>query len=151
MRDLETQLLVNRKSRCWTRYYNGNAYSTAIRTDNIDLQIGANEDYIEGSYNDMNYYIDDNREPVEIPEKTSPYAEFDYTTKEWVLNSALAIGDVTQKRRTLLVASDWTDTLSAKTRLGDALYNHWQTYRQALRDISDQAGYPLNVVWPAPP
>jgi hypothetical protein len=122
-----------------------------IRTDNIDLQIGANEDYIEGSYNDMNYYIDDNREPVEIPEKTSPYAEFDYSAKAWVLNPALAIREVKTKRLQLLSSSDWTDTLSAKTRLGDELYNQWQTYRQALRDITDQAGYPLNVVWPAQP
>ena len=39
MRDLETQLLVNRKSRCWDRYYNVNAHSSAIRTDNIDVSI----------------------------------------------------------------------------------------------------------------
>jgi hypothetical protein len=36
MRDLETLLLINRKLRCWTRYYNRNAHSTAV---NIDKQI----------------------------------------------------------------------------------------------------------------
>jgi hypothetical protein len=36
MRDLETLLLINRKLRCWTRYYNKSAHSTAV---NIDKQI----------------------------------------------------------------------------------------------------------------
>jgi len=124
--------------------------SKVVQTNEIELQLQEDESYIEGSYDDVTYYIEDN-EPVEISTKPSPYAEFDYATKTWVLNSALAIADVTQKRRKLLVASDWTDTLSAKTRLGDALYNQWQTYRQALRDITDQPGYPLNVEWPTAP
>jgi hypothetical protein len=40
MRDLETLLLINRKLRCWTRYYNKIAHSTAINIDNqIDVSI----------------------------------------------------------------------------------------------------------------
>lgn len=27
----------------------------------------------------------------------------------------------------------------------------WQLYRQALRDITEQAGYPEDIVWPATP
>lgn len=124
--------------------------SKVVQTNEIELQLGEDESYIEGSFNDENYYISDS-EPVEISEKPSPYAEFDYATKEWQLNSTLAIIDINNKRRKLLVASDWTDTLSAKTRLGDNLYNQWQTYRQALRDITEQPGYPLNVEWPVAP
>lgn len=55
------------------------------------------------------------------------------------------------KRDELLAQSDWTDTLSAKTRLGDALYNAWQDYRQILRDVPQQAGFPNNIAWPEPP
>lgn len=125
--------------------------SRIVQTDEIELQLGENELYLEGSYNDDAYYIADG-EPVGMPAKPdSPYAEFDYTTKEWVLNSNLAIIDVLAKRRKLLINSDWTDTLSAKTRLGDELYNQWQTYRQSLRDITDQPGYPFEVVWPTVP
>lgn len=54
-------------------------------------------------------------------------------------------------RQKLLIDSDWTDTLSAKTRLGDALYQAWQDYRQALRDITLQPDYPLDVIWPIAP
>lgn len=59
--------------------------------------------------------------------------------------------NITTKRLKLLVDSDWTDTLSAKARLGESTYNEWQTYRQALRDITKQSGYPLDVTWPVPP
>jgi hypothetical protein len=55
------------------------------------------------------------------------------------------------KREMLLIASDWTDTLSAPGRLGEDIYQAWQTYRQALRDITEQPGFPLEVVWPEMP
>lgn len=124
--------------------------SRIVQTTEIELQLQADESYIEGSYNDITYYIENN-EPIEISEKPSPYAVFDYATKEWVLNTTLATNDILSKRRKLLLDSDWTDTLSAKTRLGDDLYNQWQVYRQALRDITTQPGYPLNVEWPVAP
>ena len=54
------------------------------------------------------------------------------------------------KRDDLLQQSDWTDTLSAKTRLGDELYNAWQNYRQALRDVTNQPD-PFTITWPALP
>lgn len=58
---------------------------------------------------------------------------------------------IRDQRNTLLNQSDWTDTLSAKSRLGDDLYNAWQTYRQALRDIPSQDGFPANTIFPTPP
>ena len=27
----------------------------------------------------------------------------------------------------------------------------WETYRQALRDVPEQEGFPLNIVWPEKP
>jgi hypothetical protein len=61
---------------------------------------------------------------------------------------------IRERRKLLLQACDWTDTLSAKTRLGDDLYNQWQTYRQALRDLPDEQGGVNSiddVAWPTPP
>ena len=54
-------------------------------------------------------------------------------------------------RQFALTDSDWTDTVSAKERLGDELYNKWQEYRQALRDITKQKTYPWSVTWPTDP
>jgi hypothetical protein len=121
-----------------------------VYTDDIVSQLAEGESYIDNSYNDTLYYIA-NQQPVEIPAKPSPYAEFDYSNKQWVLNPTLAIREVKSIRQQLLVSSDWTDTLSAKNRLGETLYDQWQAYRQALRDITTQSEYPYSVVWPTKP
>lgn len=57
---------------------------------------------------------------------------------------------VRAKRNMLLSQSDWTDTASAPARLGESLYEAWQAYRQALRDVTEQAS-PFDVVWPVAP
>jgi len=53
------------------------------------------------------------------------------------------------KRNTLLYASDWTqipnNPLTAEQQAT------WATYRQELRDITSQSGYPFNIIWPTPP
>ena len=55
------------------------------------------------------------------------------------------------ERDARLAGSDWTDTLSAKLRLGGAAYTDWQNYRQALRDVPDQSGFPDAIEWPEIP
>lgn len=45
-----------------------------------------------------------------------------------------------------LVASDWTQVLDAPV---DQVA--WAEYRQALRDITDQEGFPYSVTWPVEP
>lgn len=55
--------------------------------------------------------------------------------------------EVRQERDRKLAASDWTQLpdvpLDTKAE--------WATYRQALRDVTAQSGFPFNVVWPIPP
>ena len=46
----------------------------------------------------------------------------------------------------LLSASDWTQVADAPV---DAAA--WATYRQALRDIPQQEGFPENITWPEAP
>ena len=66
------------------------------------------------------------------------------------VSAAVAWGRVRDQRNALLAASDWTDTFSAPTRLGHETYKAWQTYRQALRDITAQDD-PNNITWPTAP
>jgi len=65
-------------------------------------------------------------------------------------SDAVKAQEATTKRYFLLLESDWTDTVSAQTRLG-AKYQQWQDYRQALRDITKQSGYPETINWPTTP
>jgi hypothetical protein len=90
---------------------------------------------------------------VPLPTQPSKGYRFDRDQSEWVdARTAQQLGDFIKKQRLeLLQESDWTDTASAPARLGQEIYGKWQTYRQALRDITSQPGYPLEVVWPTAP
>lgn len=50
------------------------------------------------------------------------------------------------ERDALLVASDWTQVADAPVD-----QQAWATYRQALRDIPQQPGFPTDVIWPTKP
>ena len=83
-------------------------------------------------------------DPIPSP---SNYHVFDETLMQWVLTEAAAVQQVKDMRNKLLLESDWTQMpdvpLATKTQ--------WAEYRQQLRDITLQAGYPYSVTWPIPP
>lgn len=54
--------------------------------------------------------------------------------------------EVRAERDRLLTSSDWTQVADAPVDQAA-----WAAYRQALRDVSQQAGFPHNVTWPAKP
>ena len=54
---------------------------------------------------------------------------------------------IRQQRNALLTASDWTQAGDVPQATKDL----WATYRQALRDVPQQAGFPENVTWPQKP
>lgn len=49
------------------------------------------------------------------------------------------------KRSSLLAQSDWTQLSDVKADPA------WQVYRQALRDVTKQEGFPNSIVWPEEP
>lgn len=59
----------------------------------------------------------------------------------------LACADVRAKRGDLLRDSDWTQGRD----IPDAVAAPWAAYRQQLRDVTSQAGFPFDVEWPVPP
>jgi hypothetical protein len=62
---------------------------------------------------------------------------------------AKAAESVRTQRDAKLAESDWMVIKSAET--GIALAAEWATYRQALRDITQQDGFPNEIDWPAEP
>lgn len=54
-----------------------------------------------------------------------------------------------QQRNMLLVRSDWTQLPDAP--LTTEQKAEWETYRQALRDITTQVNFPASVDWPIAP
>jgi len=53
------------------------------------------------------------------------------------------------ERDSKLASSDWVILKAFET--GAAIPASWATYRQALRDVPTQAGFPNNVTWPTVP
>lgn len=62
------------------------------------------------------------------------------------LDIELAAADVRAKRNQLLLSSDWTQVLDSP--VDKAV---WATYRQALRNVPSQQGFPWDVQWPVEP
>lgn len=60
--------------------------------------------------------------------------------------TAEAAASVRAQRNQLLAECDWTQLADAPV---DALA--WSLYRQALRDITKQPGFPTSVTWPVQP
>lgn len=60
--------------------------------------------------------------------------------------TAAEAAEVRQQRNELLADCDWTQLADAP---GNSL--QWANYRQALRDVPQQTGFPWSVVWPNPP
>jgi hypothetical protein len=67
-------------------------------------------------------------------------------TPEEIAALAPTADQVRYQRNALLAACDWTQLADAPV---DDLA--WAVYRQALRDIPDQAGFPASVEWPVAP
>ena len=57
--------------------------------------------------------------------------------------------EANRKRSALLASSDWT--VGNDSPLSTAKQDDWKVYRQALRDITSQSGYPDSIVWPVAP
>lgn len=57
-----------------------------------------------------------------------------------------AAAEVRKERDAKLTESDWTQVADAPVD-----QTAWATYRQALRDIPEQAGFPNTINWPDKP
>lgn len=68
------------------------------------------------------------------------------TVSELAGQKATLALSIRKQRDSLLVASDWTQIADAPVDQAA-----WATYRQALRDITAQAGFPSDVTWPVAP
>lgn len=60
-----------------------------------------------------------------------------------------ASANVRAQRDRLLAESDWV--IIKATETGQPVPPEWLAYRQALRDITKQEGFPYAVVWPVKP
>jgi hypothetical protein len=117
---------------------------------NIDIQIVPNSCLIiEVESNPSSDYVV-NGEVISLPPKPSTGAYvFDYSQQKWVEDTQEQESEVLAKRNSLLQQSDWTQI--PNNPLTPEQQEAWAVYRQELRDVTSQSGYPFNVIWPTPP
>lgn len=108
-----------------------------------EVEVVANgQNYIQGWAKENQYIL--NGQFVDMPERPSDIHIWDWDSLAWVQNLELAKQNVLRKRQELLEETDWTQLpdVPESTRL------KYQAYRQALRDITLQDGYPQNTIFP---
>lgn len=101
---------------------------------------------IEGEFSATTHFVKA-KAAIEIPPSPQDGFVFDYLLERWVPVAGRDTRAVVAKRNKLLTESDWTQMPDASppNKVG------WATYRQELRDLTAQAGYPLRFIWPTPP
>lgn len=64
-------------------------------------------------------------------------------------DTARLAGEVRNERSRKLAESDWST--KPDVPMSNERRNAWLVYRQALRDVPTQEGFPRAVAWPEPP
>lgn len=91
---------------------------------------------------------------VEVPYRDTLNADIEVNYERWLQfakdKECDVIGnEIRAERNRLLAESDWTQ--GADSPLSNEQKAAWATYRQALRDVPEQPGFPYDVVWPTQP
>jgi len=91
----------------------------------------------------------------DVPFETDPVFDGSAWRQAWRLRPAShtetrsAKMSARQRRDDLLAASDWTQL--PDVRMDDMERGAWRKYRQILRDITRQPGFPWDLAWPERP
>ena len=81
-----------------------------------------------------------------IPFTPEEEAEWDAREAAWAAGAdARKAEEVRQERNSLIQQSDWMANSDV------TMSDEWRTYRQALRDVPSQEGFPNDVTWPTKP
>jgi hypothetical protein len=77
------------------------------------------------------------------------WSEVEMTAEEQEVATTQEANQMRTQRNFRLMQSDWSQLPDAKITAEKK--TEWVTYRQALRDITDQAGFPWTITWPTQP
>lgn len=76
----------------------------------------------------------------------SDFSVFTFEDGNW---AGMTADEARALRDKLLAETDWTELMD--TALSTASKKEFRAYRQALRDVPQQAGYPNTINWPVKP
>jgi hypothetical protein len=96
------------------------------------------------------YYVTDENGTREANEEEVLFIEETKKNSDKILLEN-EIKNIKDTRNYLLLSSDWIELPSALERLSSLEINNWKIYRQELRDITAQDGFPFDVTYPNKP
>lgn len=106
---------------------------------------GSIESTIESDNEELSETLVELTESPDWSNKPSPYHKPYYQNGKMVWQ--IKESDIRDYRNKLLIETDWTQLGDVPKSTSDL----WVNYRQKLRDIPQQSGYPFNVIWPTKP
>jgi len=106
-------------------------------------------DYIEVEELWVEGFVDDGELKAYPEPAPSIHHKFDKRTMAWYdhRSADVATAAVRRERDNLIAQTDWTQLPDVSSTLKSA----YTEYRQALRDVTKQSGFPYNVEWPSKP
>lgn len=116
-------------------FYNTEIHGEKIPSDAVEITKDYHGSLLEGQSFGNQIIADKNGFPVLVRRPVH--------TNEQIAFSARA------ERNSRLSDCDWT--MLADAPLTVSQRESWQSYRQSLRDVPDQVGFPQNIVWPSSP
>jgi len=120
--------------------------------ETLALNVGENENYVEGEFSDALYYIKNN-EIKEYPEKPEYPVNFNIDTEKWVWDETISWGALRDIRNTLL--SENVDSVVSNplrwASMTTEKQTEYTTYRQALLDLPQNTEDPRSPNLPTPP
>jgi hypothetical protein len=124
---------------------NGDIVRSQI-TDDSNYPVGEEQRLVEDQvpdYDSLTQYI------VRVTPVPSDQDYIEYQIKDITYTDEQLTEEAIYKRNNQLTRSDWTQLPDVS--LTETQVNSWREYRQALRDITEQSGYPRNINWPVKP
>lgn len=98
---------------------------------------------------ELNQIVSGSTYQITETEVIQTYILRDRTPDEITREEEVRADAVRRERNSHLTACDWTQQADAP--LSDLARAAWAEYRQALRDVPNQPGFPFDVTWPVQP
>lgn len=116
-------------------FYDPDIHGDNIPDDAVEVGREYHAELMTAQANGKLIAANDNGEPVAIdpPPPTADELAVQYRSE----------------RDRLLAESDWVVIKAAE--VGEAVPEDWRAYRQALRNVPAQDGFPQSIVWPSQP
>lgn len=115
-------------------------YASEIHGDNmpndvVEITQQRHDELFQGQSNGLRITSDENGYPINAPQIPPSHDEMCLVVRT--------------ERDLTLQLSDWV--LLSDVPLSPEKKQEWLTYRQELRDVTSQNGFPFSVVWPVKP